>query len=274
MNPSSSLKPEPESGKQPGGLSELWAAFARHELWFWFGLLDIRLRYRRVVLGPWWVTLSLATMVGAMGWLYSTILNVNLAVYLPYFATGMVLWTFIAAQLTESANGFIQFEHAIRHVHIPLPAYLLRILWRNIIVLGHNSVIILAALAFGTAGGAAGVLLAIPGLLILSCTLFGMSLIAAIVCTRYRDFTQVVTVALQMLFFVTPILWPAESLGRHAWAVQINPMFHLVEVVRAPLLGAAPASTSVLTAIGMCLLVNTAAVWLFARHHRKIVFWL
>jgi len=213
-------------------------------------------------------------MVGAMGGLYSAILRLDPAAYLPYFATGMVLWAFIAAQLTEAASGFIQFEHAIRHVHIPLPAYLLRILLRNIIVLGHNSVIILAALAFGTAGGAGGVLMAVPGLLILCCTLFGLSLIAAIACTRYRDFTQVVTVGLQMMFFVTPILWPAESLGQYAWAVQINPVFHLIEVVRAPLLGSMPAPASMVTAIVLCLMINTLAVWLFGRHHRRIVFWL
>lgn len=256
------------------GRAEIMAAFRQHHLWFWFGLLDIRLRYRRVVLGPWWVTLSMAVMVGALGTLYSTILHVDIAVYLPFFAVGMVLWALIAGQLAEAANGFIQFEHAIRQVRIPLPAYLLRILWRNILVLAHNGVIVLAALLFFSPGTTAAALLALPGLLVLCATLFGLSLITAILCTRYRDFLQVVTVLLQLMFFITPILWKPDALGRHAWVVDINPAFHLIEMVRAPLLGSMPTALSTAAALGTCALVNLAAVWLFSRHHRQIVYWL
>ncbi len=256
------------------GLAEIRAAFTRHHLWFWFGLLDIRLRYRRVVLGPWWVTLSMAAMVGALGLLYSRILQVDIADYLPFFAVGMVLWALIAGQLTEAANGFTQFEHAIRQVRIPLPAYLLRILWRNILVLAHNSLIVLVALMFIGTGIPITALLALPGLVLLFGTLFGMSLITAILCTRYRDFLQVITVLLQLLFFVTPILWKPEALGRHGWVVDANPMFHLIEIVRAPLLGALPAPLSAGVALGLCVLVNLVALWLFSRHHRKIAYWL
>ena len=256
------------------GWAELMSAFRRHHLWLWFGLLDIRMRYRRVVLGPWWVSMSTAMMVGALALLYSRIFQLEVASYLPHLAIGMVVWTLISTQISDAANAFIGFAHAIHQVRIPLPAYLLRILVRNLLMLAHNSVIVLLALIISGTHLSPATLLVVPGLLLVCATLFGLSLALAILCTRYRDLQQVVVVLLQLLFLVTPILWKPESLGADAWLASINPLFHLIEMVRMPTLGMAPPAASAAAALGLCAAANLLAVWLFTRYHRKIVYWL
>src|SRR5260364_17054 len=100
-------------------------SFSHTQLWLWTGLQDIKLRYRRSALGPWWLTISTGILVAAMGILYAGI--------------------FFSGQINESATAFTQFENILKQTRIPLLSCVLRILTRHVIILLHNALIILIA---------------------------------------------------------------------------------------------------------------------------------
>ena len=110
-------------------------------------LFDIRLRYRGSLIGPFWLTLSTAVMVGAIGFLYSRLFHQNVAAYLPFLSISLVLWNFVS---TLTANGcicFTQSEGMIRGMRMPLSLYAARVVIRNILVLAHNIVVIVVVFA-------------------------------------------------------------------------------------------------------------------------------
>ena len=162
-------EPLPEHAPSQTALAALdlaQGARARY-LWGRLGWQDIRRLYRRSVLGPFWLTISMGLLVAALGTLYGALWKVELAHYAPFLALGFVVWTLISGVITDGCNAFINAEGIIKHVGLPFSVHVYRLLWRNLLVLCHNAVVfVIVAAIFGVWPGWAG-LLAVPGLALL-----------------------------------------------------------------------------------------------------------
>jgi ABC-type polysaccharide/polyol phosphate export permease len=220
-------------------LQESAANLRDFDRWAKLAWIDTALRYRRTVLGPWWVTLSTGTLIGSVGFVWGAIFNIDLAIYMPYFAIGIILWTLISGSLNDGCNVFTQAAGLIKSVPTPLIIHVHRMLARQIIILGHNALLILVLWMIFQWPITWSALLAIPGLLIVAVALSGGILAFGILCTRFRDVPQIIAAILQLLFLITPIMWSANSLRGKAVSIllDINPFYYLIEIVRAPLLG-------------------------------------
>lgn len=247
----------------------------RWRLWSKLGWHDIRKRYRRSVLGPFWLTLSMAVMVASLGLVYGTLFRLDLENYLPFLAIGLATWTFIASFLNEGCTSFIELEPLIKNVRIPMSLHILRVLWRNLIIYAHNVVIFaVVAVIFGVSPGVTGVLLAFAGLGLLLVNAGWVMLLFGTICTRFRDVPLITASVVQLLFFVTPVMWKPELLGERRYLMALNPFYHLIEVIRAPLLGQLPGWEN--WAIGLLFAVAgwTFAFAFFARFRKRIAYWL
>jgi ABC-type polysaccharide/polyol phosphate export permease len=245
--------------------------------WIWSSMAweDIRLRYRGSILGPFWLTLSMAVMIAALGIVYSTIFKTKIHTYLPFLTLGLLLWTFISSIVNEGCNCFISSEPIIRQVRMPFTIHVYRTLYRNLIVLGHNAVVYLAVALLFAVPVNAPALLALPGMALQIANGIWVCLLLGMLSARFRDIVPIVGSVTQILFFTTPILWLPDSLnGHHRWIVDFNPVYAMVEIVRAPLLGQPiPASLWGL-ALGVTLAGWVAALAAFARFRARIPFWV
>lgn len=278
---SASFRPQSEAIYDSGGRSQAGRAWddlregaQRWRLWSKLGWHDIRKRYRRSVLGPFWLTLSMAVMVASLGLIYGTLFRLDLEDYLPFLAIGLATWNFVASFLNEGCTSFIDLEALIKNVRIPMSLHILRVLWRNLIIYGHNAVIFVAvAMIFGVWPGGTG-LLAFAGLALLLVNAGWMMLLLGMVCTRFRDVPPIVSSVIQLLFFVTPVMWKPELLGDRRYLMALNPFYHLLEVIRAPLLGQLPGWES--WAVGGLFAAAGWAVTFacFTRFRKRIAYWL
>jgi len=119
-------------------------------------------------------------------------------------------------------------------------------------------------------------LLALPGLLLVAMNLLWITLILSVVCTRYRDMTQIVQNALQVVFYLTPIIWKQDNLpaGIGQDLLMLNPFYHLVSIVRSPLLGVYPSALNWVFAVTLMIVGWTAAVLFFGSYRKRIAYWL
>lgn len=257
------------------GTEEFTLAFKNRNPWLLLGWYDIKQRYRRSVLGPLWLTLTTGILVAVLGVVWSTLFKTDLRDYMPFFAIGHVIWGFIVMQINDACTGFVQFEHIIKQTRLPMATYALRLLTRNITILGHNAIIILIVIGFvgnGWTWHSAYLLLSIP---ILCATLFGMTVIISIACTKYRDIQQIVQNLTTIAFFVTPIMWKPELLGdSRRWIAEINPITHLLHIIRQPILGLHTAPDSWIISTGVMLLTLFIAWVMMNKHGSKIAYWL
>jgi homopolymeric O-antigen transport system permease protein len=253
--------------------ADLGEGLGRWELWGTLGWHDIRQRYRRSTLGPFWLTISMGVMVGALGFVYAGLFGHSLADYLPSLALGLIVWSFISTPILEGCNIFIGSEGVIRQVRAPLSVHVFRMMWRNIIVLAHNMVIyVVLVIAFGIRPGTAA-LHAIPGLFILCLNGLWIGLLLGLLSARFRDIPYMITSVIQILFLLTPILWSADQIDNKL-IVDLNPFYHLIEVVRAPLMGSVPSLETWAAALGVVALGWLVALVFFVRFRERIAYWI
>ena len=238
------------------------------------GWLDIRLRYRGSMLGPFWLTISTGVMVGMLGFLYSKLFHMDLQEYLPFLALSQVLWSFMATIVAEACGTFTDMVGLIRSVRMPMFVFSLRVLVRNVLVLAHNVVVIVVVFAiFGVWPGWQALLI-VPGLLLWACNALALTLLLGGLCARFRDIAPIVNSLLQIIFFVTPVIWKPSQLGHYQVYLPLNPMYDLLEIVRGPLLGD---PVSLLTwggAIGFSGLLCGLSWLFFIRARGRVAFWV
>lgn len=275
MCPASSGAGSASKDRWAKALADVQEGLGRWQLWWLLGLNDIRQRYRRSSLGQFWITLSMAAFIGAIGIVYSVLFNTPIQEYLPYLAVNMIVWTLISVLFNEGCSVFTQSESYIRQERLPKTIFLMRLLVRNVLVFGHNALIIPVVFLLFRVPVSWTALLAIPGLLIVLVNGFLAALFLGIVCTRFRDLPQIVANVVQIAFFVTPVMWQRQQItGRHAYVLEFNPFASHLSVVADPLLGKMPS----LADYGGCLLTTIVSLAVvlpfFARFRERIVYWL
>ncbi len=243
-------------------------------IWPMLGWQDIKQRYRRSVIGPFWLTLSYGAMIVGMGPLYGRLLQQDIGAYLPYLATSFVAWILISSILTDACNAFIGSEGYIKQVKLPLTVYILRLVWKNVLIFAHNFAIVLIVMLIYPPPLSWSLLLIPAGILLVALNGVWVGLLLGLLCARFRDLPQVVTNLVQIAFFLTPVMWRSEMLGDKKWMVELNPLYHFLQIVRAPLIsGSSPAiswmAVSTITIAGFFL-----TVLIFSRFRSRVAYWV
>jgi lipopolysaccharide transport system permease protein len=238
------------------------------------GWLDIKLRYRGSMLGPFWLTISTAVMVTALGVLFATLYHMDVRDYLPFLALSQVLWGFLSTLVSDGCSCFTSSEPLILSIRMPLSVHALRVLVRGLLILAHNVVVIVGVDLWFSLWPGTVLLMAIPGMLLWMVDAFALCLILGAIGARFRDIPPIVASIVQIAFFVTPVIWKPVQLGARAWILPYNPFFDLIEVVRAPLLGDLPSTMTWLMAVAYSVLLLFVTWRLMVRARGRVPFWL
>ncbi|KAA2262162.1 ABC transporter permease [Solihabitans fulvus] len=286
--------------------ADIRQGFADRELWGHLGWQDIKQRYRRSVIGPLWITISMGVTALGLGLLYAVIFNNDFATFLPYVAVGFIVWGFINGCLTEGMETFIANEGLIKHLPAPLTVYALRTVWRQTLMLAHNLVVyVILLIVFygdlskpaytlsgklcGTEGAGFchpglgwGALMAIPAFVLIAINGGWVTLLFGIISTRFRDIPQVINSLTQLLFYMTPIVWSADTLfaGTHPnrdWAkvlFQFNPLYHFVQIMRAPMVGQQVSMVSWSVVGGITVVGWALALGALRNYRARVSYWV
>ena len=256
--------------------SELVSTAMCYETWSALAWADIKYRYRRTTIGPFWLTLSTAAMVGSVGILFAGLFGNDISQYMPFLAAGIVVWTLISSTVLEGCNVFIAATGYIKSVPMPLVTHIYRLIFRNLIIFAHNLVLILILWSIFRWPLGFEVIVGLAGLAINVVALIGAVLLLGTICARFRDIPQIIAAVMQLLFLLTPIVWMPDAMrsGRVRFVVDWNPLYYLVEVVRGPLLGHPPSGRVWITAIILAVASFAGGVALYVRFRHRIAFWL
>lgn len=254
-------------------LADFRKGLAMRELWLFLGWRDVRKHYQRSVLGPFWLTLSMGLMVLGLGVLYSQIFNQPIHDYLPFLAIGFIVWGLISGLIVGACDVYSGAAASVRQVRMPLSIYVFQFVWRQIITFAHNFVIYIAvALFFGIWPGLNG-LMFLPALVLIVLNGFFGTMILAPLCARFRDIPMIIQSVVQIVFFMTPILWDPSLVPQRAVFLQANPFYHFIEIIRDPLLGRAPSLENWLVCLVITAVMGFVAFRFFARYRPRIAYW-
>ncbi|PBB37498.1 ABC transporter permease [Mesorhizobium sp. WSM3868] len=246
-------------------------------VWTFLGVQDIKARFRRSFIGPMWILLNLGFFVGGAGFVYGVMFGQPMADFLPFLITGFVIWGFLLSSLVEAGTAFVVSEGYIKQFSYPKQIYLLRSLvsYSIIMLIGFIPIIFMqfAFRNFGIQNWA----MALPGAMILLFAGLGHIVISAYVGTKFRDLPFALSGLLQVVFFVTPIMFPIEVLKAKGidFVYKYNPLYYLIDIVRWPIIeGSFPPLQNYALAISYVLAVWFVASAIARRLDNRVVFLL
>lgn len=180
----------------------------------------------------------------------------------------------LSATIIDSSLTFTSHESFIKEVRIPYNTYIFKNITKNFLIFLHNIIIVFIVMFFFPLTPNLNFFLIIPGIILFFINLYSFNTIIAIICTRYRDLSNVVQVILQMMFFLTPILWEFDRTNGLQKVALFNPLFHMVDIIRAPILGIMPfGMTYILISISAFILF-IVAMYLLNKKINSISLWL
>jgi ABC-type polysaccharide/polyol phosphate export permease len=255
---------------------DIRAAFGKFHVASTLARQDISGRYKRSRIGAFWLTIGMAVSIACIGFVFGKIFKIPLAEFLPYFTAGTIVWGLISSSLNEGCGAFTMSSGMILQVRLPLFTHILRLLTKDLLVFAHNLAILPVVFLIFLRPVDAVCFLAVPALALLLLNLSWMALVLATLCARFRDVAQIVQNAVGVLYFITPIMWKPWLLSgvEGERLLDWNPFYHLVNLVRAPLLGQFPDPLNWMVAGGMAIGGWLFALLFFGRFRNRIAYWL
>jgi ABC-type polysaccharide/polyol phosphate export permease len=235
---------------------------------------QLTLKYRRTVLGYAWTLVNPLLMMSVMAGVFSVLFKVDFKVFAVFLFAGMIPWNFFNSVVTQSSHSFINNEGLIKKIYLPKILFPLSVTLALLIDCLLSFLTFLIIILF-LGGKLTAALLILPVcVLLLSLFSMGVALVVSIVTVFFRDLQHVLVIAMQGLFFLSPVLYKSEMMaGKLGWLVIINPIAPFIELFRAPLSdGALPSAATLIHAFVLTVFAVLLGLWVYSRYQRKIVF--
>jgi ABC-type polysaccharide/polyol phosphate export permease len=255
-------------------ISDIVEAFQVSSVWLHTGWINVIWRFRRTKLGTFWHTLGLAGFIVTMSVIWSAVLDQDMASYFKFLTVNLILWTFIASFISEGTGTLLGGQATILSMRFPYFAFAFGHAWRTVLVFAHHFVLYLLMLAITMTNPGWAVLYAIPAFAIIVANGVWVSMLLGILSLRWRDIAPATATAMQVLMLITPVFWPKEMLGpEFAFAADLNPLFHFMQVARDPLLGVTPPLISWLWVLGTLVVGWIVTLWVYGRYRNRMAYW-
>jgi ABC-type polysaccharide/polyol phosphate export permease len=254
--------------------ADLKQGCSQPRLWRLLAWRSLAKTYDRTVIGIWWIPLDVLFHFLTIGLVLSIVLGGD-GKYLPYFAPSFALWRIFTQSTIRGADLWNRSENLLRNFPLPKSLFLIQECGRAfyLFILKFPVAIIIA---FASGALLTTNIFLLPfGIFLFLINLSWIIVLFSLIGGRFPDFHRFLPSLMYALYIGSPILWQPERLGeKYQFIAQLNPIFHLMEVVRRPILGEAP------TLLSWCAVIFLAvAGWLISfqtliRTHREIVLWL
>lgn len=253
---------------------DLISGLTQWRLWSELAFRDLRRSYYGSFFGHLWITLSLGIFVFIVGNVYTLLFGARAEDYVPLLCSGLISWRLITQFMTEGGGVFLGSGGFIKGTALPLSVYLYKSTLKIIMIFCHHMIVFAVVMLFYSVPLTAYTLLVIPGLVIVILNGFWVIAVLGVLCTRFRDVQQVVSSLMILLFFITPVFWTKQMIAAYESYIVYNPLYHFLQLLRAPMLGEAPDPLSWAVTLSIAMLGSMIAFPVFAIFRTRIVFWL
>jgi len=258
-------------------LQDLIASFRNPEFWLLSSWLDIVVRYRQSRLGILWLVSPSVVYIFGVGGLFASMQHIRLALFVAYVALGYTVFRVINSVITESANAFAASSSFILDGHVRLTDFVLRVIAKALFYFLASLPVVAAALAMTPELHWSGLLLSLLSFPLVLANILWIGVVFALVGARFPDLSQFINNIFMFVFLLTPIIWHADSMPAgsiRGTVMRFNPLFHMIEVVRAPILGHPVATSSLYYLAVMTVAGWLVAIFAYRRYARFVPIWI
>lgn len=257
-----------------GALTDLAVGIGRWRTSYMLAVQDIELRYKRSLLGPFWISAVLIATVLALAYVFADVFQSDFVTYVSFIGAGLLAWNLIFALVNEGSLSITEHAPFLQNVRMPLTVIAGRIVWRNAIIFLHNlAAIMTLLLAFG-AQFTVAVFTVAPGAALILTFGYFLAIVLGPLCVRFRDIPLVIQSGMQVVFFLTPIFWMPSAVSHRPMFLAANPFAHLIALIREPLLGNYPTALNWQVGLWCCACMAVLALIVASATRKRINLWL
>lgn len=222
---------------------------------------NIKVRYKRSVLGIAWTMLNPLLIMAILTLVFSNLFRVTLEHYSVYLLSALVIWNFFSQTTTMAMSELIWGGGLFHHIYVPRTIFALSAVGTGLINLLF-SLVPLGIIMVVTGVPLSPYLLLLPiPILLTAMFALGIGLLLSVIAAYFADVVEIYQVVLTAWMYLTPIIYPLDIIPeRYRWFFNFNPMYYFVELFRAPVYsGTLPGSFRMLAAIflaGATLLIG------------------
>ena len=267
---------KPSKTKAGNALNDLIYSFTNWRIFMMLGSNDIKKRYSRSRIGQFWLTISLAINIGVMGFVWAYLFKMPVKEYLPFLACGTIMWAYIAGCINEGTTLYVTATPYLQAMNLPKLTYVNSLFVRNIIVLFHNLLVLIPVfLICSSAISIDNVRVAIAGFVLTTLFLYPTIMLLSLIGLRFRDFANIMASLMQIIFYLTPIMWKVSLMpARFQDYLILNPFAVLLSICRNPLF-----STEIPTSYWLAAGIYIVLAWMiafpfFTKFRSRIAYWL
>jgi ABC-type polysaccharide/polyol phosphate export permease len=240
--------------------------------------MDLRTRYRRTVLGMGWSLLHPIAMTVILCTMFATVMKLPVLEYGPYVLAGLACWNYILGVSVQGCQSLFQGESYIRQYPAPVAIYPLRTaLGAAVHFLLALIVVVGLTWYLHGLGNVPALLSLVPSIFLLLVLGWSLAVLAGFANVYFQDTQHLTEVGFQLLFYLTPIIYPDGKLQelRMHWLLNWNPLVAFLRLIRDPILqGHAPTTTTFATASTIVVIAAGLAALVLARLQRRLIFYL
>lgn len=259
---------------ESAGLADLRRTFIALPLALYFAWGDTKARYRRSVLGPFWLVMGTAVGVVGLGFLWSQLLHVDKASFIPSLSVGLVVWQLISGCINEAPTIYVMNSKLIRNLRTPILLFPLQLILRQMINFSHNLIVVVVVLLIYPPPVNLSQLLLLPGIILVIGNLFWISSLVGLLGARYRDLGPLIGSFMPLLFFLTPVIYRPKQLAVSEYIAWLNPLTYLVSLIREPLEGVTPLPFVYIVSSALLIIGTTLTLVLLSKKYGRIAFWV
>jgi len=260
-----------------GLFNQLRQSLQKPEFWAYSSWLDIVTRYRRTRLGLLWLLAPVMVFTFVTGPLYAKLFGRDIASYMVHLGMGYAIWRMLSMVISDAINSLRSNKPFIMDGNVRLTDYALKSIAKAFFYFAFSMIGMIGVLIWSSAvptGAILTLLLTVPVIVL---NLFWIAYCVALLGARSPDFGQVLQTLLMMGMLFTPIIWEGNRFATDSTAgiiVRLNPAYHLLEIVRAPLYGHVPESGSIAAVATMTAVGWAVAAFLCRRYSRYVPIWI
>ena len=255
-------------------LEQIIICFKNRVAWLNLSLINLKIKYRRTILGPIWNVLSIIITTILMSVVWGVIFGINIIEFFPYVYLGLGTWTLISSLVNDSTTLLTEkYQKLLISLPIPTLVFFMRHMCFSFFQFFHYLPVYIILLFFFPININLYILMFFPYLLLIILNGFWIIGTVSILSSRYRDFIPLISSLMGPLSLMTPIVWKKEMLGIYENFVYLNPFTSVVELLRDSLLGYKINFLPIIILIFAAIFGNLILYLLIRFKGHRIVFW-
>lgn len=234
----------------------------------------LSLRYRRTVMGYLWTVFNPLLMMSVTSVVFSSLFKMDLKTYVIFLFSGMIAFTFFSSVLTQSGSSLLANEGIIKKIYVPKIIFPLSGMI-GLLIDSFLTTLALLLIVLVIGGKLTSALLFLPlAYLLLFIFTLGLGLIMSILTVYFRDLQHIMAILMQLLLFLTPILYKTSALSNKVKnLIDLNPLTTFVALFRLPIYeGIVPSSSIILKALCFALISCILGISFFKKHQQRIMY--